>query len=176
MMLKSRHGKNRQFHLSTAEIRALQAREGQTPQVWVTPQRECWHFYGALDVISGQAMALCLPKMDAKHTCHFLHHILACLPGRPILLLLDRAPWHKGQVRQFIEEHPLLNMVFFPPGCPDLNPQKHVWKQARDAVGHVRNYPHISDVREAFQAYLENTCFCFQWIEKYLLHTLMLRI
>jgi hypothetical protein len=26
---------------------------GQTPLVWVTPQRECVHFYGALDVISG---------------------------------------------------------------------------------------------------------------------------
>jgi transposase len=25
-------------------------------------------------------------------------------------------------------------MMYFPPACPDLNPQEHVWKLARDAV------------------------------------------
>jgi hypothetical protein len=141
---------------------------GQTPYVWVTPQRECVHFYGALDVMSGQEVALTLPKLDSDHTLHFLEHILTCFPGRSILLLLDRAPWHKGQVRQFVEAHPRLDLLYFPPGCPDLNPQEHVWNQTRQAVGHLCDYPHIADRRQAFQSHLDTTLFHFDWIAQYL--------
>lgn len=141
---------------------------GQTPCVWVTPQRACLHFYGALDVISGQEVALSLPKLDGEHTLHFLAHVLSCFPGRPILLLWDRAPWHKGQVRQFVDDHPQLDMLYFPPGCPDLNPQEHVWKHSRQAVQHGHDYRHLADLRQAFQSHFDNTLFHFDWIDQYL--------
>ena len=141
---------------------------GQTPLVWVTPQRDCVHFYGALEVITGQEVALPLPKLDSDHTIYFLEHVLSCFPGRSILLLWDRAPWHKGQARQFVEAHPQLDMLYFPPGCPDLNPQEHVWNQTRQAVGHLWDYRHIGDLRLAFQSYLDNSLFHFDWIAKYL--------
>ena len=141
---------------------------GQTPCVWVTPQRACLHFYGALDVVSGQEVALALPRLDSDHTIHFLEHVVTCFPQRPILLLWDRAPWHKGKVRQFVQTHPQFEMLYFPPGCPDLNPQEHVWKQTRAAVGHLWDYRHIGDLRQAFQAHLDNSFFHFEWIDKYL--------
>ncbi len=151
-----------------ATLKRVWAPRGQTPRVRVTPQRDLLHFYGALDVSSGREVALSLPKLDGEHTIHFLQHVLSCFPGRPLLLLMDRAPWHKGKARQFIENHPRLDLIYFPPGCPDFNPQEHVWKQAREAVGHLRDYPHLSRLRQAFQAYLENTSFPFDWIDKYL--------
>jgi transposase len=151
-----------------ATMRRVWSAIGQTPSVRVTPQRDCLHFYGALDVLSGQEVALSLPKLDSDHTIHFLEHAVSCFPGRPILLLWDRAPWHKGKAREFVEAHPQLDMVYFPPGCPDLNPQEHVWKQTREAVGHLSDYPHLGDLRQAFQAHLENTLFPFDWIDKYL--------
>jgi transposase len=155
-----------------ATLTRVWAPRGHTPVVWVTPQRDMLHFYGALDVIGGREIALSLPKLDGDHTLHFLNHVLHCFPGRAILLLLDRAPWHKGTVRQFVEAHSQLDLIYFPPGCPDLNPQEHVWKQARDAVGHLRDYPHLSNLRQAFQSYLENTSFQFKWIDKFLPHIL----
>ncbi len=154
-----------------ATLTRVWAPRGQTPIVRVTPQRDMLHFYGALDVIGGQEVALSLPKLDGNHTIHFLTHVLSCFPGRSILLLLDRATWHKGKARQFIAAHSQLDLIYFPPGCPDLNPQEHVWKQARDAVGHLRDYPHLSHLRHAFQSYLENTLFQFDWIGKYLPQT-----
>ena len=72
------------------------------------------------------------------------------------------------QQRQFVEAHPQLDMIYFPPGCPDLNPQEHVWKKVRDAVGHLGNYRHIGDLRKAFQNHLDSTFFNFDWIDKYL--------
>ncbi len=141
---------------------------GQTPSIRTTPQRDCLKFYGALNVESGQQLALSLPKMNGQNTIHFLQHILTCIPHVPILLLWDRATWHKGVARQFVQDHTRLDMHYFPPACPDLNPQEHVWKQARTAVGHLRDYAHLSDLRLAFQSFLEQTTFCFRWIEKYL--------
>lgn len=141
---------------------------GQTPITWVTPQRDHIHFYGALNVLSGQQIALSLPRLNGENTVHFLEHVVSCFPGRAILLLWDRAPWHKGQGRQFVEAHEHLDMMYFPPGCPDLNPQEHVWKLTRDAVGHLRDYRHISNLRQAFLAYLDSTLFHFDWIDKYL--------
>ena len=151
-----------------ATLTRVWAPRGETPVIRITPQRDMLHFYGALDVIGGREVALSLPKLDGENTLHFLTHVLSCFPGRAILLLLDRAPWHKGQVRRFVEAHPLLDLIYFPPGCPDLNPQEHVWKQTREAVGHLHDYPHLSRLRWAFQAHLENTLFHFDWINKYL--------
>jgi transposase len=151
-----------------ATLTRVWAPRGETPVVRITPQRDMLHFYGALDVIGGREIALSLPKLDGENTVHFLNHVVSCFPGRAILILLDRAPWHKGKARQFIEVHPLLDLFFFPPACPDLNPQEHVWKQTRDAVGHLHDYPHLSHLRRVFQSYLENTLFHFDWIDKYL--------
>jgi transposase len=141
---------------------------GQTPIVRVSPQRDSVAFYGGLDVISGQQIALSLPGMSGENTVHFLKHVLASSPNRSILILWDRAPWHKGVARQFIEDHPLLEMMYFPPACPQLNPQEHVWKLTREAVGHLRDYAHIGDLRKAFQCHLDWTLFHIRWVEKYL--------
>ena len=151
-----------------ASLRRVWSPMGQTPLVRTTPQRDSLKFYGALDVESGYEIALPLPKMDGEHTLHFLNHLLTCIPQRPILLLWDRATWHKGIARQFVEAHERLDMMYFPPACPDLNPQEHVWKKTREAVGHLRDYRHLSDLRLAFHNYLEQTSFQFNWIDKYL--------
>lgn len=140
---------------------------GQTPIVRSSPQRDSLKFYGALNVETGTEIALTLPTMNGENTLHFLQHLLTCIPDVPILLVWDRAPWHKGIVRQFVENHDRLDMLYFPTACPDLNPQEHVWKLARETVGHLRDYAHLSDLRQAFQTFLEQTPFCFRWIEKY---------
>lgn len=155
-----------------ATLTRVWAPVGQTPVVWVTPQRDHIHFYGALNVLTGQEIALPMARMNTESTLHFLEHVLACLPHRPILLLWDRAPWHKGEARRFVEAHPCLEVIDFPPGCPDLNPQEHVWKQARAAVGHLCDYRHLSDLTKSFHHHLESTRFTIRWIEKYLPPTL----
>jgi transposase len=141
---------------------------GQTPYLGVTPQRDCLHFYGALQVLTGPEVALALPQLEGDPTVHFLEPVAACFPHRPSLLLWDRAPWHQGKARQFVEAHPQFERVYFPPGCPDLNPQEPVWKPTRAGVGHRCDYRHLSDLRRAFQTHRANTLFQFDWIDQYL--------
>ena len=145
---------------------------GQTPQVWVAAQRQYVNFYGALDLLTGCVFSLSLPKQNGEMTVHFLQHLLTCLPQRPILLLWDRASWHKGKAKAFVDQHPRLQMLYFPVGCPDLNPQEHVWKLTRQAVSHNHICSTFGQLRQAFHHHLETTCFKIDWIKRYLLPSL----
>ncbi len=141
---------------------------GQTPQVRVTPQRNLIHFYGALNLRTGQEIALTLPQQTTETTVHFLRHVLACLPQRPILLLLDRAPWHHGPAwRALLNQEPRLELMYFPPACPDLNPQEHVWERARDAVGHNHDFTDFGHLCRSFRRFLNQTVFDIEFLAKY---------
>jgi transposase len=145
------------------------AQRGQTPTVRVATQRQQVHIYGALNVCSGQESALSLPVQSGEMTCHFLDHLQSVYPGQVLLLLWDRAQWHKGQVvRAYLEHHPHLHTLHFPPGCPQFNPQEHVWERTRDAVSHNHTRKDFPALVQAFLHHLENASFCFDWIANYL--------
>ncbi|MBT7991749.1 MAG: IS630 family transposase, partial [Anaerolineae bacterium] len=110
---------------------------GQTPIVRVDPGRKNTHFYGTLNLQTGEEIAMQSDDMNSEASARHLEMILDANPDVPILLFWDRAPWHRGKaVDQVIEKNPRLEIMRFPPGCPELNPQEHVWKAVRNAVSH----------------------------------------
>lgn len=150
------------------------APRGQTPHLRIATQRAHVHFYGALNVCSGQESALTLPQQSSLMTCHFLDHVQSVYPGRPLFILWDRAQWHRGQIVQhYLKQHPHLFTCHFPPGSPQLNPQEHVWKLSRQAISHNHRLTDFPALIQAFRYHLENTFFTFDWIEKYVPHTLL---
>ncbi len=141
---------------------------GQTPTIRVATQRDQVHFYGALEVCSGHETALTLPEQSGEMTCHFLDHLQTVYPSRALLILWDRAKWHQGQrIRDYLAHHPHLQTLHFPPGCPQMNPQEHVWERTRDAVSHNHTRKDFPALIQAFRHHLENTVFKFDWIEQY---------
>ena len=142
--------------------------KGHRPLVRVSPQRDCLHWYGALSLDSGQQIALNLPTLDSQATLHFLRHLLTIFPVQPILLFLDRAPWHRGEpIRAFLTENPRLQLLYFPPACPHLNPQEHVWKATRQSIGHNHTHLTLGALRQACARFLDRTLFHFHWLEKF---------
>lgn len=102
----------------------------------------------------GRQVALPAAEANAEMTTNF-QMILLMLYLQPILLLLDRAPWHFGAVTTLIEQTDRLQVVYFPPASPDLNPQEHVWERARDAISHNHTYRHFQPLIDAFETYLQ---------------------
>lgn len=141
---------------------------GQRPVVRVSPQRHCQHWYGALALHSGHEVALSVPSLDSQTTIHFLDHLLTVFPTQPILLFLDRATWHRGEaIPAFLARNPRLQLLYFPPACPQLNPQEHVWKAARQAVSHNHTFFNLATLRYAFALFLDSTLFHFHWLDKF---------
>ena len=153
------------FQATTTRLWAL---VGPTPVVRVSPQRDHLHFYGAVNLRTGHEFALPMPDMTSVTTAAFLRDLLLCYPTRPILLLWDRARWHKGEaVKQVLADNPRLDRVFLPPASPHLNPQEPVWSQARAALSHNHTCPTFQPLRQAFLNFLSSNLFPFAWLHKY---------
>ena len=141
---------------------------GQTPLVRVSPQRDHVHFCGAVNLRTGHEFAVPILEQTSETTATFLCDLLLCYPNQPLLLLWDRAAWHKGAaVKRLLDDTLRLETVFFPPACPQLNPQEHVWSQARTAISHNHTYPLFERLKAAFLDFLSSTLFHFDWLAKY---------
>src|SRR6266849_674232 len=141
---------------------------GQTPTVRVSPRRDPIHFYAALDVRAGRESALTTTEETSTITLNFSLLLLALFPSQPILLLLDRAPWHVAPDLDHLMAHnDRVHLLYSPPACPELNPQEHVWEQARQAVGHNHDFNHFPTLIEAFDTYLNQTPFDIGFMQKY---------
>ena len=151
-----------------ATTQAVWAVKGHTPCVRVHPGREMTHFYGTLNLLTGEEVAESTPVMDSAATAQHLEKLLTTYPDKPLLLLWDRAPWHRGAaLKQLLADHPRLEIMFFPTAAPDLNPQEHVWKAVRRAISHNHNETQLTTLAERFELYLTDTTFDYSFLEKF---------
>jgi transposase len=133
---------------------------GQTPVVKCDTGRSLTHFYGALNLATGQETVMRTQLMNSAVSALFLQKLLAAYPDQPILLLWDRAQWHQGQaVKALRNSHPRLEVFFFPPASPDLNPQEHVWKATREAISHNHTETKLERLADQFERHLSDTRF-----------------
>lgn len=57
--------------------------------------------------------------------------------GKPIIIVTDRASYHRGKkVKQWLQGKELEVVIeFIPPRCPELNPDEQVWNHAKNRIG-----------------------------------------
>jgi transposase len=151
-----------------ATIMAVWAAKGQTPVVRAHPGREKTCFYGSLNLLTGQDIVTQSPVMNAETTAQHLNQILETLPGQPILLFWDRAPWHSGQpIKEVLAANPRLEILCFPVAAPELNPQEHVWKAVRRAVSHNHSLRRLPELAEQIEQHLTTETFESSFLAHY---------
>jgi transposase len=149
-------------------IQSVWAPTGQTPVVRADPGRTKTNFYGTLDLLTGQELAMRADKMNAESSAAHLTQILQAYPDRPILLFWDRAPWHQGSaVRRILVANPRLEAMSFPVAAPKLNPQEHVWKETRRAVSHNHLQARLPELADQFEQHLTTTTFESSFLNRY---------
>lgn len=81
-------------------------------------------------------------------------------PTQKILLLWDGPGSHRGkEVTNFIKEDGHIEVIFFPPYTPELNPQEDVWNKGREQVTHNQFIPDIEKTTDDFVNYLNQEKF-----------------
>jgi len=141
---------------------------GQTPIIRADPGRAKTNFYGTLNLQTGQEIAMRSDLMNAEVSAQHLEMLLETYPDVPIILFWDRAPWHRGKaIEQVLEEHPRLEIIFFPTASPDLNPQEQVWKATRKEVSHNHLHVKLPKLADRFLNKLNSTTFKSTFLEKY---------
>ena len=151
-----------------ATTTAVWAPRGQTPVVRADPGRDKVNFFGTLNLHSGEVIAMRTDEMKAETTAQHMEQILVALPGVPIVMLWDRAPWHSGQaIRDVLDANPRLQIIRYPVAAPDLNPQEHVWKATRKAISHNHMIPKLPDLADRFEQHLTTKCFKSSFLDRY---------
>ncbi len=151
-----------------ATLMRVWAPTGQTPVIKADPGRACTHFYGTLNLLTGQETVLRSDIMKAEVSALHLEQLLAAYPGVPLIVFWDRAPWHQGPpIRAVLDANPRLEIVWLPTAAPELNPQEHVWKAARESVSHNHRQAKLPELADAFEQHLTTTCFPCSLLDKY---------
>ena len=88
--------------------------------------------------------------------------------GKPIMMILDRAPQHKAKIIQetLKELDGKVELEFLPPGCPDLSAIEEVWRQMKRAVLDV-TYTTLATMRDGITRWLASSVPVLD-IERYL--------
>jgi transposase len=153
-----------------SDTMAIWYEKGKYPEIPVDRKREGRSFYGALDVGTGQCH---LQEIDGKQvserTVEFLESLEKKYSGKRVLLLWDGAPWHRGKVQKYLARtHKLfwIELMYFPPYSPDLNPQEHVWKSAKQHTCH-NSEASFADKIDKFSTYIQGEIFPTNFLEKY---------
>ena len=155
------------LYLQTTTM-AVWAPKGQTPAVRSDPGRAKTNFYGTLNLHTGEDIVTQASEMNAETTASHLQQILEIFPDVSILLLWDRAPWHRGPaVRDVLEANPRLEILWFPVAAPELNPQEHVWKATRRAVSHNHSISRLPDLADRFERHLATSTFDSAFLDHY---------
>jgi transposase len=142
------------------------APRGHSPVVASDPGRAKTSFYGTLDLRTGREVVMQSDTLNAEVSAKHLEQLLEAYPDGPILLLWDRAPWHRGeQIREVLAANPRLEVWQFPVAAPDLNPQEHVWKATRVAVSHNHRDARLAVLGKRFEAHLVSTTFATTFLE-----------
>ena len=151
-----------------ATTQAVWAPRGQTPVVPVHPNRKKVSFYGTLNLKTGQDIVMRSDVMNSLASARHLRQILGSVPDVPVLVLWDRAPWHRGQsIRDVLSANPRLQIMYFPVAAPDLNPQEHIWKATRRAVSHNHTMPRLPELADRFERHLTTTSFESSFLDQY---------
>lgn len=142
---------------------------GQYPQVRVDREREAVSFYGALNVKTGHCHSWKTHWQNSRRTVKFLKQLEQHYQRKRVLLIWDSAPSHFKEVKTYLKGDRAwkLEILPLPPYSPELNPQEHVWKTARQDILH--NSEATFSVRvTSFSHYLRRKRFKTNFLEKYL--------
>lgn len=141
---------------------------GQTPVTRVDPGRTKAGFYGTLNLRTGAELVTRTETFNSQTTSAHLQSVLDTYPDSPILLLWDRAKWHRGAaVKELLTANPRLEIIELPTAAPDLNPQEQVWKQTRRKISHNHLEPKLPALADRFEHHLRSTTFRSSFLDHY---------
>lgn len=131
----------------------------------VTGSHEKVHAYGFLsedkkrmftirENLNGTEFILVLSK--------FLHKF------KRAILILDKATWHKKskKVQAYLKKHRReLKIIWFPTGCPEMNPVEECWNQAKDEVNGGKIHESLEVMAKRLRYFLKYTKFKQDMVE-----------
>ena len=91
--------------------------------------REYTYAYAVVSPADGVLDSLVLPVVNADAMSLFLSEVSLRHPNDFILMVMDKAGWHKAKDLKVPQN---MRIIFLPPYGPELNPAEHLWEEIRE--------------------------------------------
>ncbi len=131
----------------------------------VTGSHQKVHAYGFVSE-HGKKMFALRKNLNAKEFLKVLSRFL--YKFKEAILILDKAPWHKKskKVQIYLKKHRReLKIIWFPTGCPEMNPVEECWRQAKDEVNGGRIHKNFEVMKKKLRYFLKYTKFKQDMVE-----------
>ena len=115
------------------------------PVVKAMQIREYTYAYAAASPLDGKFDSLILPYANTECMTLFLKEIALRYPNENIVMVLDRAAWHRGHSMILPDNIRLLSL---PPYSPELNPVEHLWEELREKNFHNHSFDSLTAVED----------------------------
>jgi transposase len=136
----------------------------QTEYNWV-------YVFGAVCPRTGRAHGWLMPKANSETMNIYLQDLSHRIePDRHVLLICDRAGWHRSKKLKVPEN---ITLAYLPPYAPELNPAELLWREQRSKGLSNRVFKNTAELEdhvsrtwmqlETDATRLHSLC-CFPWI------------
>jgi transposase len=129
-------------------LRHAWALRGQQAVVPITGNNAKRVLFGAINPRTGHRLVLRRVRQRQEDFQAFLRYLRQHYPGRPIWLLLDRAPSHEAGRSQALAARSGVVLVWLPKQCSELNAMDHLWRELKRLIAANRQYHSIDEEAE----------------------------
>lgn len=137
-------------------LRSVWAFRGQQAVVPITGNNAKRVLFGVLNPRTGHRLIFRRLRQRQEDFQAFLQYLRHHYPGRPIWLLLDRAPSHKAGRSQALAARLGIVLVWLPKQCSELNAMDHLWKELKRLIAANRQYHSIDEEAEQAEQWVLN--------------------
>lgn len=121
-------------------LRYAWAFRGEQAQVKITGQNAKRVLFGTINPRTGHRVVLRRPRQRQEDFQAFLRELRRRYPGRPIWLLLNKAPCQQALRSQQLAARLDILPLWLPKQCSELNAEDHLWKELKRLIAANRQF------------------------------------
>ena len=121
-------------------LRCAWAFRGQQAVVGISGQNAKRVLFGAINPRTGHRLVLRRPRVREEDFQAVLHHLREHYPGRPLWLLLDKAPCHEALKSRAWATRLGIELLWLPTRCSELNAVDHLWRELKRLIAANRQF------------------------------------
>jgi transposase len=122
------------------------AEKGSKCEIKVKQGYKSFYTYSSTCSKSGEIFSLLLPEVNTKMMNIYLEELSKRYENNNILLIMDRAGWHKSKDLKVPKN---IKIEYLPPYSPELNPVERLWKWLKENTIHNRIFEKVEEVMDA---------------------------
>ena len=126
-------------------LRFAWAFQGEQAEVKISGRNAKRVLFGTINPRTGHRLVLRRYRMRQEDFQAFLRYLRQHYPGRPIWLLLDKAPCHDAVRSQQLAARLGIVLLWLPKQCSELNAVDQLWKELKRLMAANRQFRTIDD-------------------------------